>query len=188
VLCVVANEALWRLTSGKANTAAIVIVKKKTMRVAITCSDMHPTTTKFQQSLPYAVLHVSPSLAALYTTRAQSFTHSDSCSKCGSYLLNGNATIRVVRLTRPRARAMRRTCHACGWSNDLLIDTENPASSPHASVELPSSITQEPILKSRSKKKSGLQNMLSRSREKKKEEQSCKDDGQVGLAAFLAHL
>lgn len=150
---------------------------------------------KFQLALPYLVLPVSPSLAALHTTRVQSFIHSDSCSKCGSYLLHGNATIRIVRLKRPNhptARALRRLCHACGCMNELMIDAESP--------DPPSpSILQEPMLapesllppsqsKPRPKKKIGLQDMLSRSREKEKEEQSRRNDGQVGLAEFLTHL
>jgi RNase P subunit RPR2 len=149
---------------------------------------MHPT-TKFQLALPYTVLPVSPPLAALYTIRAQSSTHSDSCSKCGSYLLHGNAIIRLVRLKRPKppgTRVLQRTCRACGSTNELPLDAECPASIPLARDDHPS-----PSLpaqkRSRSKRKTGLQDILSRSREKQKEEQH-RNDGQVGLAAFLSNL
>lgn len=152
-------------------------------------------TCKFQHALPYVALRVSPSLAALYTSRAQSPGHSDSCSKCGSYLLHGNATIRVIRLKRSRklpiARALRRTCHACGYTNELRIDTD---SIPPIHDNHPPPIAHEPTspvppptqAKHRPKKKTGLQEMLSRSREKVKEEKS--HDDQVGLAAFLSTL
>lgn len=144
-------------------------------------------TCKFQHALPYAALRVSPSLAALYTSGAQSTSHSDSCSKCGSYLLHGNATIRVIRLRKPRKRVLQRRCHACGCNNELHIDAEsvafdNPSPIPRKEPTPPTQT------KPRPKKKTGLQEMLSRSREKVKEEQSSRNDGQVGLAAFLSSL
>jgi RNase P subunit RPR2 len=146
---------------------------------------MDPTTSKFKHALPYSVLRVSPSLAALYTTRHT--THSDSCSKCGSYLLNGNATIRLVR--QPK-RSLRRTCHACGWTNELVINAlsrDDPISQEPTPV--PDSLPLPPSKsKPRPKKKTGLQDMLARSREKQKDEQSRRSDGQVGLAAFLTDL
>jgi RNase P subunit RPR2 len=160
---------------------------------------MDPT-TKFQHALPYTVLLVSPPLAALYTTRAQSSTHSDSCSKCGSYLLDGNAIIRLVHLKTLKTRALRRTCRACGSTNELPLDAERPAPNPLARGDHPSHTppipqelkpTPESLppaqKKSRSKRKTGLQDILSRSREKQKEEQR-RNDGQVGLAAFLSNL
>jgi hypothetical protein len=164
---------------------------------------MKDPTSKFQHTLPYAALRVSPALAALYTSRPQSYSHSDSCSKCGSYLLDGNATIRVVRLRRPKlpnARALRRTCHPCGCINELLIDLDNTPFNPPKHDDPSPSITQEPTptpgslplpptqTKPRLKKKTGLKDLLSLSREKEKEGQSRRNDGQVGLAAFLSNL
>jgi RNase P subunit RPR2 len=148
-------------------------------------------TIKFQQALPYSVLRSSPSLAALYTTRTLPSLHPDSCSNCASYLLNGNATIRLVRLRQPNfVRALRRTCHACGWINEIRFNTEeNPAS---RDVSISQQPTPAPdslqIPRARPKKKTGLHDMLSRSREKQKEEQSRRSDGQVGLAAFLSNI
>jgi hypothetical protein len=148
---------------------------------------MDSPTSKFQRALPYIVLPVSPQLAALYASRVPS---PDSCSKCGSYLLNGNATIRVIRLSTTK-KALRRTCHACGCMNDLPIEPDSISHALQPSAPQEPTITPEPLpppqTKSRPKKKTGLQDMLSRSRQKQNEEQR-NNEGQVGLAAFLSNL
>lgn len=172
-------------------------------------------TSKFRDALPYAVLRVAPGLAALHSTKGRG---EEWCFKCGSYLLSGNAEIQVTRMKkRKRAmaltRLLRKTCRCCGWSNDTPIAAQPPPSVSRTSslnVEsqpiktlppLPATppIQKQPMLSStylppaqpklRSKKKTGLQEMLSRNRQKTEQAQQNRE-GQVsgGLAAFLSGL
>lgn len=167
---------------------------------------MDPSTSKFLQARPFAVLPAAPALAALYTTQAPSRS-TDWCSKCGSYLLHGAADIRIVRLSRKRssARALRKACQTCAWNNDTPINKVAPVLPPKEPCPAPSPLipapapapTPSPIpvavppasaqTKARNKKKSGLQLMLSRNRDKEAQEKGSKD-GSGGLAAFLSGL
>lgn len=163
---------------------------------------MDPSTSKFLQARPFAVLPTAPALAALYTTQAPSRS-TDWCSKCGSYLLHGAADIRIVRLSRKRssARALRKACQTCAWNNDTPINKVAPVLPQKEPCPAPSPLIPAPApspipvavppasaqTKARNKKKSGLQLMLSRNRDKEAQEKGSKD-GSGGLAAFLSGL
>ncbi|KAJ6515829.1 hypothetical protein C8R45DRAFT_957745 [Mycena sanguinolenta] len=81
--------------------------------LAIVLSTMDDATAKFHASLPYALLPVSPSLAALASVRVKSF--SNSCHQCGSLLHRGESSVRTIRSKAPRSRAIQTTCFICGW-------------------------------------------------------------------------
>ncbi|KAG6866459.1 hypothetical protein C0991_003977 [Blastosporella zonata] len=175
------------------------------------------TTAKFRNARPYAVLSISPALAALYTSQSTlSSVNTDWCSKCGSYLLNGDAETRIVRLKsrkgRPPTRALRTICRCCGWHIDILLGSERtaihvvpsdnlistPSPAPftpsippsHLSTPPPSSSSQESSAqaKTRSKKKSGLQLLLLKNREKVTQERNGSPASGGGLSAFLSGL
>lgn len=143
---------------------------------------------------------------------------SSTCPKCGAYLLAGNSSTRSLRLHSgkpPHCRALRRLCFACGGVQITRFDvTDTPVAlasstmlthaSPSPSLPLvdvprksklgpsptlpcpPPAISQQP--KSRPKKKTGLQDLLSRNREKEQKEKNSKPGAQGGLAAFLEGL
>ena len=88
-------------------------------------------TIQHQLSLPYILLPASKSLAKIHSARSRiltqsstfSFTH---CSKCYSYLFNGNAHLRLVRSRTPNSiRVLRRSCTECGHVNDTPVDRGN---------------------------------------------------------------
>lgn len=211
-------------------------------------------TTKYQLSLPFALLAASPSLAALHATRARilnptesTFLDATHCLKCGSYLLNADGKVTIER---PRKRrkgvakgdkaitsVLKRTCGVCGFRDDVPVDRGNaslfpkikkgatpslptessqlfefttkalgnpnfdrPSSQPRSS-SVASSTHPAPTLplhppqplpparsKNRSKKKSGLQDMLLRNKEREEKERLKENHGQGGLAAFLSGL
>ncbi|RDB22666.1 hypothetical protein Hypma_010107 [Hypsizygus marmoreus] len=170
---------------------------------------MDPSTSKFLEARPFAVLPVSPPLAALYATQTPELANNaDWCSKCGSYLLNGAAEIRIVHDR--KQRALRRTCRGCGWKietlagrgypTSLTAQKANPLPSspspvlPAPTPQIPSPSPSMPSsavpTKARSKKKSGLQMLLSQNRDKETQRLG-KKDGEAasgGLAAFLSGL
>lgn len=179
------------------------------------CMDSSDPTVRYQQKLVFELLKVSPRLAALHATRGQlhSTTH---CLKCGSYLFNGDGQTRVTRMNRKARgsqnsvppRHLHRSCRICGWKHDTPIDRRGaplslaspPASTATAPIVVPERVTTLPSLtetqssvppsKTRSKKKkSGLQDLLSRNREIEKA-RSGQQQGQggLGLAAFLNGL
>lgn len=103
-------------------------------------------TSKFQFSLPYALQSLSPALAALHTTRARLLNHPNlpgdtftttHCSRCGTYLLDGESSVRIIRKTggvhgkingRAAAsytRILRRSCNVCKHEEDVPIDNGN---------------------------------------------------------------
>ncbi|KAF9464498.1 hypothetical protein BDZ94DRAFT_1256585 [Collybia nuda] len=175
---------------------------------------MDPT-AKFRNALPYAVLPVSPTLAALHATTGRG---KEWCLKCGSHLLSGNAEIQVIRMKNrkralPLPRLLRKTCRGCGWSNDTPFTTRPPpsvsqtssagaqshnfktlvspsplAAPPTQKQLLSSSVLHPPTQpKQRSKKRTGLQEMLSLNRQKAEAKKESK--GQIGgLATFLSGL
>jgi len=194
------------------------------------------STTKYQLSLPFVLLHASPSLAALHATRARilhptesAFLDSTHCLKCGSYLDGKVFSVKRQKSSKG-LKVMTRTCGACGFTHNIPIDRANTSSFPRtrksktaASVpaDLLPSPEAEPILglnlpatpsivssnthtarppaitsstqptapvrsKARPKKKPGLQDMLSRNREKEAKARQGKNEG--GLAAFLSGL
>ncbi|KAH7920175.1 hypothetical protein BV22DRAFT_982311, partial [Leucogyrophana mollusca] len=92
-------------------------------------------TTKFQFSLPFALLPVSPALSALHASRVHRLhpteaihLNSSHCSKCGRYLLDGDGTVTLKRTLKRKRKAggvtesqrvYRKTCRACGTSVDV---------------------------------------------------------------------
>src|ERR1700733_14537787 len=99
---------------------------------------MTSTTTQYQLSLPFVLLSASPPLAALHATRARILHPTESasldsthCIKCGSYLLNGDGAVSIVRPSKGRRsserlrRVIRRTCGICGFSHDTPIDSSS---------------------------------------------------------------
>lgn len=82
-------------------------------------------TAKFQQALPYALLPISPSLAALHSVRVQS---SEACHQCGSALHRGESSVRTVRTSsNDISRAIQHTCLVCGWVKTLPVARGNAA-------------------------------------------------------------
>ena len=88
-------------------------------------------TIQHQLSLPYILLPASKSLAKIHSARSRiltqsstfSFTH---CSKCYSYLFNGNAHLHLVRSRTPNSiRVLRRSCTECGHVDDTPVDRGN---------------------------------------------------------------
>lgn len=113
-------------------------------------------TTKFQTALPFALLSISPSLAALHASRARSLYPAEfdsssitNCLQCGSYLLAADGS---VELRRPRKRrkvadkksnTIKTTCHRCGFVSHTPLDRREtfPQSKPTtASALLPSPV------------------------------------------------
>lgn len=107
-----------------------------------TLNAMNSATIKHQLSLPYVLLPASPTLAALHATRVRISNPLESasldtthCSKCGSYVLNGNCEVSLVRnkIRRsskgqghpPALRVVRRVCGACGFRDDIPADRGN---------------------------------------------------------------
>ncbi|KAH0587654.1 hypothetical protein H2248_006421 [Termitomyces sp. 'cryptogamus'] len=176
---------------------------------------MDPT-TKFLNARPYAVLPVSPALAALYSSHSSSADKTPNwCSKCGSYLLNGGSHVRIVRLKSQKGhsykRVLRTVCQICQHKVDVTIESERTTIDVHSQNALtlttrPSSSTSSPLIspshlptpsstiqespapgKVRSKKKSGLQLLLLKNREKEIQERKSNPTS-GGLAAFLSGL
>ncbi|KIM90861.1 hypothetical protein PILCRDRAFT_811351 [Piloderma croceum F 1598] len=201
------------------------------------------STTQYQFSLPFVLLSASPSLAALHATRARILHPTESasldsthCMKCGTYLLNGDGAVSIVRPSKGRRsservrRVIRRTCGICGVSHDIPIYSSSGCLFPRISKNATSSGTtiSAPMAqyqpseeapetskrslsppqsssvgsynanftvppaqrrsKSRAKQKSGLQDMLSRNREKVAKQGKVEREGQGGLTAFLSGL
>ncbi|KAG1815474.1 uncharacterized protein BJ212DRAFT_1481253 [Suillus subaureus] len=109
-----------------------------------------PVTTKFQAALPFALLSISPSLAALHASRARSLypeefdsSSTTNCLRCGSYLLAADGSIE---LRRPRRRkvadkklnAIKITCHRCGFISYTSFDRREtfPQSKPTTGAQL----------------------------------------------------
>lgn len=196
-------------------------------------------TSKYQLSLPFALLSASPSLAALHATRARILHPTESasldsthCIKCGSYLLNGDGAVSIMRPSKGRRsservrRVIRRTCGICGSSHDIPIDSSSDSLFPRirkniTAISTPTTRYQpseealetskrslsppqsssvgshnaKPTVpsaqrrsKSRAKQKSGLQDMLSRNKEKLAKQDKVEGEGQGGLTAFLSGL
>lgn len=169
-----------------------------------TTMDVDLPTAKFQKTLPYALLAV-PNLAALHARRTAE-SSDDWCAKCGYHLHLGDSTARIVH------KAWRRTCGNCQWPNHapiasvsrsktevdppILSQTPRTPVTSHSPSPVPSSHTTTPTrdaestavatAKPRMKKKSVLQDMLSRNRQKEQDRKS--NDQPGGLAAFLTNL
>jgi len=89
-------------------------------------------TKKYRVSLPYTLLSISPSLAALHTTRFRrlhpetaDILNCSHCEQCGAYVFDGQGSTLLVRQKRKNKRSKspshlqricRRTCHVCGFT------------------------------------------------------------------------
>lgn len=198
--------------SCRANTS-----KQRTF-FTTTMDDPTDPTSKFRDALPYAVLRVAPALAALHSTKGRGEEWCFKCGSyllSGNAEIQVTRMKKRKRAM-PLTRFIRKTCRCCGWSNDTPIAAQpSPSVSriPSVNVEsqpiktLPIStalpvtppIQNQPTLSSthlspaqpklRSKKKTSLQEMLSRNRQKTEQAQQ-NGEGQVpgGLAAFLSGL
>jgi hypothetical protein len=172
---------------------------------------------RFQQTLPYLLQPISPSLAAIHASRgrrqlADALTQDPSfCPACGYYLPIHSRISRSSKSN--KTRVLQRTCVACQKVQVTRLDRWNGPEAPTAAVES----TPQPVITptvpagrpeaqpvaapankpeavvtpkaSRPKKKTGLQAMLSRNREQEKERMNnTKPDGGGGLSAFLSNL
>ena len=195
-----------------------------------------PSTSEFQLCLPRLLLPICPPLSARHASRVRILYPTetileDHCSKCGSFLLNGNGNIRLCRKTVKGAHKkeqtsqnfQRRTCQTCGFCKDVPVGRGNaslfpkrkrtrinhteevsapvvadsdqsapqlpPQSLTDAATPPPSrSVLDLPQRTKKRPKRSGLQEMLSRNREKEKERQLVQESGSDGLASFLSSL
>ncbi|KAJ6599007.1 hypothetical protein DFH09DRAFT_20948 [Mycena vulgaris] len=82
-------------------------------------------TAKFQQALAYALLPVSPSIAALHSARVKEYS-SNSCRQCGCALHRGESSVRTIR-AKGSNRAIQTTCLVCGWVQTLPVARGNAA-------------------------------------------------------------
>jgi hypothetical protein len=140
-----------------------------------------PVTTKFQTALPFALLPISPSLAALHASRARSLcpeefdsSSATNCLRCGSYLLaaDGSVELRTPRkrrkVTDKKSNTIKITCHRCGFISYSSFDKREtfPQSKPStigAQTLLPSPVPSVSIL-SRSRHKPKEDSISSSSR------------------------
>ncbi|KIY42972.1 hypothetical protein FISHEDRAFT_63007 [Fistulina hepatica ATCC 64428] len=89
-------------------------------------------TISFQETVPYALLNVSPELAALHTSRIRRSSTAarahltDFCSKCGAYSLSGDSRTRICRLS-ASSRMLQRQCLVCGQMDSTALDRGNAA-------------------------------------------------------------
>ncbi|KXN89648.1 hypothetical protein AN958_05515 [Leucoagaricus sp. SymC.cos] len=171
---------------------------------------MDPATTRFRLALPYVLFPASPPLAALHAERARTL-HSEhvppdypACSRCGSLLVQNRRSFN----NKEHKRILRRSCRICGAVKDFSLPTATfpptrahgtitPKPSPIPEVLPPSPPKDIPPVpstvpvKSRPKKKSGLQHLLARNREneeKERQKQKQPSSHLGGLAAFLSDL
>lgn len=159
------------------------------------------STLKFQQSLPFVLFSVSSELAALHTCRARRHhpynSTSNTCKKCGRQFDAGFSHRSFLSHTPTSPSLLRTLCHACGGVQLVPLDKAPKSlstlhSPPTTSTDHSSSdqlpITQATSLqpKARSRKKPGLQELLSRNRERQKDQSRFQDGN--GLAAFLGGL
>jgi len=164
-------------------------------------SHVHMSTLKFQQSLLFVLLNVSSELAALHTSRARRHhpynNTSNTCKKCGCQLDAGFSHRSFLSHTPTSPSLLRTLCYACGGVQLVpldkvpeslsILDSPPTTSTDHSSSnQLP--ITQATSLrpKPRSRKKPGLQELLSRNRERQKDQSRLQDGN--GLTAFLGGL
>ncbi|KAJ7180160.1 hypothetical protein C8R43DRAFT_971961 [Mycena crocata] len=98
---------------------------------------METATVKFQQTLPYALLPISPSLSAIHSVRTN--LSSNSCRQCGCALHRGESSVRSIRCkTKSKAvvmRALQTTCLVCGWVQKLPIARGNAALFPRTRAQ-----------------------------------------------------
>ncbi len=111
-------------------------------------------TSKFQQSLPYALLPVSVELSALHCQRPVSASQDspDFCAKCGFYLLNGQSTSRCIR--KPGGMKFRQTqCVHCNHKYETPVSSGNLSLFPsqrqrrrHPTIAPPLTATEEHLV------------------------------------------
>ncbi|KAF8897588.1 hypothetical protein BD779DRAFT_1465738 [Infundibulicybe gibba] len=160
---------------------------------------MDPAASKFHEALPYVLLHASPRLAALHRSRTKnpSFPVVDCCNKCGSYLFTGDAGFRSIRPKRKRRKEAKGPnilqihCHICGDAMSLPLEKEQiaqPVEPTPTGAAIKQTVTTTPTVPKTSTKKSKLQAMLLKNREKEQIERARKNAHSSQLAAFLSTL
>ncbi|KAK7061776.1 hypothetical protein R3P38DRAFT_2831478 [Favolaschia claudopus] len=82
-------------------------------------------TTEFRAALPYAILPISPALAALHSVRVA--TSHNSCPQCGCSKHRGETSVRTVRSKVPDSRVIQTTCLICGWVHSEPLSRGNAA-------------------------------------------------------------
>lgn len=105
---------------------------------------MDPT-VRFQQTIPYLLLPLSPSLSAVHSIRARRQLSSpypqdpSLCPACGYYLHIGTSKSRVSRSRKsPKTRALQTICMACQDTRIAPLDAWTP----------PRPVEPEPVLRS----------------------------------------
>ncbi|KAL4081696.1 hypothetical protein V8B97DRAFT_81281 [Scleroderma yunnanense] len=102
-------------------------------------------TKRYQMSLPYTLLSVSPSLAALHVSRFRNLYPETAdildcshCKQCGAYVFDGQGSTHIMRQKRknkrskspsPLQRVCRRACHMCGFTVDTPFSSTAPSPS-----------------------------------------------------------
>ncbi|KIY73146.1 hypothetical protein CYLTODRAFT_449271 [Cylindrobasidium torrendii FP15055 ss-10] len=174
---------------------------------------MDEATTKFQETLKYALFSTAPLISAQTHGSGNS---SDFCQSCGGDLLDGLSTVRSVRKNGRRLREIQ--CGTCSYTLQQERQAENvpsypmsrhqrrrikqttPATKPitvrpfpesklASPLVLPPPIVEPPTktpIKTQQKKKSTLQGMLERNRKRK--DSSPQAPANAGLAMFLSQL
>lgn len=141
----------------------IIIVVSKSIVTLTMDVDVH--TSKFRNSIPYTLLPVSPSLAALHTRRTprkDTELVTENCTRCGFYLFAGDSSTRVIRNNAKRrradgadvrssnsktTRARQTTCFQCGWVSVSPLERGSASLFPRRkrsdSTSQPSNITMD---------------------------------------------
>lgn len=142
----------------------------------------------------------------------------DSCARCGTFFHVSDSSTRITRLNRPTRTCLQSKCGQCGWLNEFAVTCGNASLFPRRkrgssityekqktiSSAAPPAPEPKPIdqpvpvaatsaglvskAKSRAKKRTGLQEMLARNREKEQRAKVAPAEPQSGLAAFLDSL
>ena len=151
-------------------------------------SRAHMHSQHYTHALPYALLSVSPSLAALHATRSH-LPHHHFCPRCGQHSALHSTTV--------RRSAVSSVCNSCGHISHLHFDKQSTSSSfpsvknrsrrPPPPVKEPSPF-EEPVIRSnpKHKKKPGLAELLQRNRQNHSVSQPHQQ--QPALSAFLSTL
>jgi RNase P subunit RPR2 len=172
---------------------------------------MHPATVTFAHALPYAILPVSPQLAAFHAVRTTTLREHSShfCSRCGIHPFLRTTVARLRSPPTPESsHVVTSTCMVCGQESRTSFQKGDVSSfplvrkrkraQPAQHVEITPATVLQPIPRpsehqsiqsnntSKRKKKSGLAEMLQRNRERN----NAKDSPQptAGLSAFLCTL
>jgi hypothetical protein len=142
------------------------------------------------------LLKVNHRLAAVHAVRARRIDSTTHCTKCGSFLLNGDGEIRIGRKDRRRryhpsaTRVLQKKCRSCGHCQEVTFSRGDvKGDSPSPTRPQPQQPVAVAVTQKKRPKKTGLQDMLSRNREKEQGRlQAKKVQESSGLAAFLTSI